>query len=231
MAKDGYPEGNGAATEGKEPPFSFEALNEKCSKCAATIKETNKVNTDEYLAVVKEIRKVFDHFGSVFSMAFSDIDTKVETIAKRKELCEGSTEDMFKIMDWEKEYSAEKQKKITADEKKQCSATRAINRMCHVVEMIYVLFGNMKDDPKLEVSKGLKKCYPDTLAKIHGWTVKTAVGMAFSACPTRVKFIETLGSTEDEIAKHVPDIVSNMKEIDAHIQKRFTDFGVEWNFS
>ena len=35
--------------------------------------------------------------------------------------------------------------------------------------------------------------YPDTLAKIHGWTVKTAVGMAFSACPHRKDFIKTLG--------------------------------------
>ena len=93
-------------------------------------------------------------------MAFSDIDTKVETIEVRQKLTEGrrknhkirknrtkcvkivfwieknaslgSTEDMFLLMDWEKTYSAEKNKKMIDDEKKQPSVTRAINRMCHV---------------------------------------------------------------------------------------------------
>merc|ERR1712196_620187 len=107
---------------------SFEALDEKAKKCAETIKETGTISTTEYIDVVKEIRKVFDHFGSVFSMAFSDIDVKVETIQKRAAQTEGSDKDMWKLLEWEKTYSEEKKKKMTDDESKQPSVTRAINR-------------------------------------------------------------------------------------------------------
>ena len=53
-------------------------------------------------------------------------------LLNRKNASLGSTEDMFLLMDWEKTYSAEKNKKMIDDEKKQPSVTRAINRMCHV---------------------------------------------------------------------------------------------------
>lgn len=229
MADSGY-----AGREGKDDkpaPFSFVALKEKSEICAATIGETKKVKTKEFLACVKEIRKVFDHFGSVFALAFADIDTKVETIEKRLASESAAEDDMFELMEWEKKYAAEKKKKMTDDESKQPSVTRAINRMCHVVELLYVLFGKLAEDHALEVSKGLKAVYPDTLAKIHGWFIKKSVGVAFSAVPARKKFIETLGSSDEELDKLVPDIVKNMEVIDQYIQGRFKDFGVDWDFS
>jgi len=221
------------ATEGTkdDETFSFLALGEKSSKCAKTIADGQKINTKEFLATVKEIRKVFDHFGSVFSMAFSDIDTKVETIQLRLKETDGAEDDMFLILKWEETYVAGGAKKnMIDDEKKQPSVTRAINRMCHVVELIYVLFERLVDDKSLEVSKGLKKAYPDTLAKIHGWFIQKTVGMAFSAVPARDKFLKLLGVDEAKLAEVVPDIVKHMKQIDNHIQRDFEKVKVEWNF-
>jgi len=229
-AKDA-PERPGTEGTKDDEPFSFLALGEKSSKCAKTIADTKKINTKEFLATVKEIRKVFDFFGSVFSMAFSDIDTKVETIQNRLKETAGAEEDMYLILKWEEEYVAGGAKKnIIDDEKKLPSVTRAINRMCHVVELIYVLFERLVDDKSLEVSKGLKKVYPDTLAKIHGWFVQKTVGMAFSAVPARDKFLKLLGVDEEKLAEVVPDIVKHMKQIDNHIQQDFQKVKVEWNF-
>ena len=50
---DGYAKNGdrGAKSEEKEEgpkPFCFVALKEKSAKCAATLEETNKVNTQEY---------------------------------------------------------------------------------------------------------------------------------------------------------------------------------------
>ncbi len=66
---------------------------------------------------------------------------------------------MFKLVEWEKKYSAEKGKKIIDDEKSCPSVTRALNRMCRLVALLYVLFGKLAEDPKLEISTGLGLAY------------------------------------------------------------------------
>ena len=52
--------------------------------------------------------------------------------------CATTTES--KVHVGEKTYSAEKKKKMTDDEKKQPSVTRAINRMCHVRKQKHLKF-------------------------------------------------------------------------------------------
>ena len=70
--------------------FSFDRLDQLAKACADTINADGKVSTDEFLAVIKEIRKIFDVLGSIVSLAFQDIDKKIGEIKDAKTVEETS---------------------------------------------------------------------------------------------------------------------------------------------
>jgi len=202
--------------------FSFQQLNELSKICRSSFDQDGKIHTLEFVAVVKEIRKIFNGLGSAFQMAFGDIDDKViiieenvkgaKTLAKENvpmgsKLNEpyDATNDMWIITDWEVANNTgdNNDKKLMkgsiCHKAKDQTVFRAINRMVKVCELVIGLLKSLKADKTLEVSTGLKNVYPDTLGKIHPTMVYYGATACFSFVPSRKDFLKSLDAKEEDV--------------------------------
>lgn len=228
--------------------FSFDRLDQLAKACADTIKADGKVSTDEFLAVIKEIRKIFDVLGSIVSLAFQDIDKKIGEIKDAKTVigdggkCDGG-DDLWSILD--AEYALQEQYKpqyeagtLSKDDWKAKykmirggGATRAISRMILVANMMSDLLKDLLVNKTKEVSKALGECYPETLGKVHNTTAYYAFTGCLMWLPYRKDFIKKLNADEDMVGKLVPTITQNCDVIRDAIRNRFeNNYQVEWFF-
>eukprot|EP00746_Dinoflagellata_sp_MGD_P067758 gnl/MRDRNA2_/MRDRNA2_27975_c0_seq1.p1 gnl/MRDRNA2_/MRDRNA2_27975_c0~~gnl/MRDRNA2_/MRDRNA2_27975_c0_seq1.p1 ORF type:complete len:238 (-),score=49.70 gnl/MRDRNA2_/MRDRNA2_27975_c0_seq1:392-1024(-) len=204
------------------------ALEAAVQACAELVEKEKRLESESCIKSLREIRKIFDGLGSVFSMAFQDMDEKIgqlETGASTEEF----RQDLLKLIDQDK-ATMKDPTDTPADNPKGISNTRAVNRCCHILDFVSQILCILAADPKKEVGPALADAYVPTLQRIHTFVVKSAVKVAFKATPYRTNFVKQIGSTEEELVDRGPRIQKGCSVITAFVEAKFKELEIPWVF-
>ncbi|KAF9544535.1 hypothetical protein EC957_011931 [Mortierella hygrophila] len=167
------------------------------------------INTDEFLQATEGLVKIFDLFGTVFSVVQNDMNGNIKKIRERFLQNPAANSTLQKLVDGEK-----KEKKKTATEG-LLWLTRGLDFTLQSLE-------RSEANPTEELSVSFTKGYEDTLRMHHGMLVRPVFALAMKACPYRADFYAKLGSDQGLVKQDLTAYLAGLRKIVVEIQQYYT---------
>ncbi|KAF9125775.1 hypothetical protein BGX30_000311 [Mortierella sp. GBA39] len=167
------------------------------------------INTDEFLQATEGLVKIFDLFGSVFSVVQSDMNGNIKKIRERFLQNPAANSTLQSLVEGEK-----KEKKKTATEG-LLWLTRGLDFTLQSLEL-------SEANPTEELTVSFTKGYERTLSNYHGVFVRPVFTMAMKACPYRADFYAKLGSDQGLVKQDLTAWLAGLRKVVTEIQQYYT---------
>ncbi|KAF9100038.1 hypothetical protein BGX27_000498 [Mortierella sp. AM989] len=163
------------------------------------------IDTDQFLQATEGLIKIFDLFGSVFSVVQSDMNGNVKKIRERylQNPVANST-----LQNLVKGEIAEKKK----------HATEGLLWLTRGLDFTLQSLERSETHPNEELSASFTKGYEGTLRPHHGMLVRPVFAMAMKACPYRADFYTKLGSDQTVVKQDLSAYLAGLRKIVFDIQ-------------
>lgn len=198
---------------------------------------------------MRTLQPAIKAMGSMFAMAFSDLDEKLEALEKHEQRVASDLvrEEKRKLLELDAAKQGKKadpsedekvkifrmlDKKLDKKMKEgsKCSGIRALNRMVHVCMFLTLIYKKLREEKHMTVKKACQLTYPETLANIHGFMVRRTVNTAFNFVPNRAQFLKQCNTDEDGLQERFPGFERAALRVVATIEKVFVREGVPMIF-
>ncbi|KAK9824662.1 hypothetical protein WJX72_012151 [[Myrmecia] bisecta] len=173
-----------------------------------SIDPTHTISTEEFANACERILPIFDHLGTVFGFARSELATKRESIK--------SVAPRLKTLD---EVVAADVKANTVTVKN--SASRNLHRLVSAIGFIQTLLANLASDPSVTLRGAASDAYNATMAPIHSYLVRKAVQASMFTLPSRDHFLQSIGETEITAKQHAEEFNPVANTIIARVEKLY----------
>ncbi|XP_019637455.1 PREDICTED: ceramide-1-phosphate transfer protein-like isoform X3 [Branchiostoma belcheri] len=183
-------------------------------------KEDGELDLTKYNAAYRDITKLLEMLGTVFSFVTSDAKSKIEILEAYRASEQGEHYATIESM-----LQYEKDTGIVLDNKKP-SGARTLLRLHRALKFIMEFLNRMgKSTSDAKVSTLAYECYHETLANYHVWIVRKAAGMAFYTLPTRKNFLEKLCKEEEDVVLGlVSELAATVLPVYEQTEELYTKF-------
>ncbi|KAG0039139.1 hypothetical protein BGZ82_009494 [Podila clonocystis] len=168
------------------------------------------IDTDQFLQATEGLVKIFDLFGTVFSVVQKDMNGNVKKIRERFLTNPAGNSTLQKLVLAEK---AEKTK----------TATEGLLWLTRGLDFTLQSLERSEANPSEELSASFTKGYEGTLRPHHGMLVRPIFAMAMKACPYRADFYAKLGSDQGLVQQDLSAYLAGLRKIVVDIQKFYAD--------
>ncbi|KAF9431511.1 hypothetical protein BGZ76_000213 [Entomortierella beljakovae] len=163
------------------------------------------INTDEFLQATEGLVKIFDLFGSVFSVVQNDMNGNIKKIRERYLTNPVANSTLQNLVKGE---SAEKKK----------TATEGLLWLTRGLDFTLQSLERSDAHPNEELSVSFTKGYEGTLRQYHGMLVRPVFSMAMKACPYRADFYAKLGEDQGVVKADLTAYLAGLRKIVVDIQ-------------
>ncbi|KAG0332327.1 hypothetical protein BG000_010117 [Podila horticola] len=168
------------------------------------------IDTDQFLQATEGLVKIFDLFGTVFSVVQNDMNGNIKKIRERFLTNPAGNSTLQKLVLAEK---AEKKK----------TATEGLLWLTRGLDFTLQSLERSEANPTEELSVSFTKGYEGTLRPHHGMLVRPIFAMAMKACPYRADFYTKLGSDQGLVQQDLSAYLAGLRKIVVDIQKFYAD--------
>lgn len=167
------------------------------------IKSEDPVSTRGFAAACDRILPIFDHLGTVFSFAKSELVEKRESLVR--------VQDKLVTLNAVVDADAKAGKLTTKN-----SCARNLFRLLAGISFISKLLQNMANDRQKTLRQAAGEAYDATLSSMHGYMVRMAIKTSMYMLPSRDQFLGSIHETEDSAKSQAADFSPN---VDALVQR------------
>ncbi|KAF9312878.1 hypothetical protein BG003_005829 [Podila horticola] len=168
------------------------------------------IDTDQFLQATEGLVKIFDLFGTVFSVVQNDMNGNIKKIRERFLTNPAGNSTLQKLVLAEK---AEKKK----------TATEGLLWLTRGLDFTLQSLERSEANATEELSVSFTKGYEGTLRPHHGMLVRPIFAMAMKACPYRADFYAKLGSDQGLVQQDLSAYLAGLRKIVVDIQKFYAD--------
>ncbi|KAG0368228.1 glycolipid transfer protein domain-containing protein [Gamsiella multidivaricata] len=163
------------------------------------------INTEEFLQATEGLIKIFDLFGSVFSVVQNDMNGNVKKIRERFLQNPAANSTLQNLVNGE---IAEKKK----------TATEGLLWLTRGLDFTLQSLERSEANPNEELSVSFTKGYENTLRQYHGMLVRPVFAMAMKACPYRDVFYTKLGADQSLVQQDLSAYLNGLRKVVTDIQ-------------
>ncbi|KAF8938026.1 hypothetical protein BGZ47_008759 [Haplosporangium gracile] len=167
------------------------------------------INTDEFLQATEGLVKIFDLFGSVFSVVQNDMNGNIKKIRERFLQNPAANSTLQNLVKGE---IVEKKK----------TATEGLLWLTRGLDFTLQSLERSEANPSEELSVSFTKGYEGTLRQYHGMLVRPVFAMAMKACPYRADFYAKLGSDQGLVQQDLTAWLAGLRKVVGEIQQFYT---------
>jgi hypothetical protein len=164
------------------------------------INDEQTVNTADFAAACERILPIFDHLGTVFSFARTELAEKKESLVRVK--------DQLVTLDKVVDADAKAGKLTTKN-----SCARNLFRLLSGISFISKLLQNMANDRQKPLRQAAAEAYDATLSNMHGYMVRMAIKTSMYMLPNRDHFLASINETEDSAKDHAANFSPNVDRL------------------
>jgi len=182
-------------------------LNETVDRWKVVGCSKDGVTAAAFLLAASATATIFDCLGSVVSKVKADIQGNIDKIQQNVDKAGGDSSQLLLEKMVKSEVAAAGS---AAKAMKEGSTTTALLWLGRMLRLVERFLGALAQDSKASLSDCVKVGYNACLSPHHPWMVRTAMGVAFSGCPTRETFYKNLGDNPAEVASCVRPLFAAM---------------------
>lgn len=145
--------------------------------------QQDPILTRDFCHTCHLLEPFFDHLGTIFHFAKSELIHKRETVVAVQDDCATLPE----------VFAAEKK---NGTHLKKHSPARNLHRLAITLEFMLHVFDKVCHDESMVFRSAVQQAYDVTLANIHVWAVRTAVKAGLYSLPSRESFFQQIGETQ-----------------------------------
>lgn len=161
------------------------------------IKEEDAVSTRDFAAACERILPIFDHLGTVFAFAKTELAEKKESLVR--------IQDRLVTLNSVVDADA---KAGTLTTKNSCA--RNLFRLLAGISFISKLLQNMANDRQKTLRQAAGEAYDATLSNMHGYMVRMAIKTSMYMLPHRDHFLASISETEETAKSHAAYFAPNV---------------------
>ncbi|KAF8985870.1 hypothetical protein BGZ46_000973 [Entomortierella lignicola] len=163
------------------------------------------IDTEQFLQATEGLVKIFDLFGTVFSVVQNDMNGNIKKIRERYLQNPASNSTLQKLVKGE---IAEKKK----------TATEGLLWLNRGLDFTLQSLERSEANPNEELSVSFNKGYENTLRQYHSFVVRPVFSVAMKACPYRSDFYAKLGSDQSLVQQDLSAYLGGLRTIVVDIQ-------------
>jgi len=164
------------------------------------IDHEQSVSTADFAAACERILPIFDHLGTVFAFARTELAEKKESLVRVKD----------KLVTLDKVVDADA-KAGTLKTKNSCA--RNLFRLLSGISFISKLLQNMANDRQKTLRQAAAEAYDVTLSNMHGYMVRMAIKTSMYMLPNRDQFLASINETEESAKGHAENFSPNVDRL------------------
>ncbi|KAI1304847.1 hypothetical protein EDD11_005049 [Mortierella claussenii] len=167
------------------------------------------INTEQFLQATEGLVKIFDLFGSVFSVVQNDMNGNIKKIRERYIQNPAANSTLQNLVKGE-----------VAEKKK--TATEGLLWLTRGLDFTLQSLERSDANPSEELSVSFTKGYENTLRQYHGMLVRPVFTMAMKACPYRADFYAKLGQDQGLVKLDLSTYLDGLRRVVTDIQSFYT---------